>query len=79
MKSIVFETGAKEFILKSLNKSVDSDGFIIDNSNHKKVPSLDGTNFTLEEFAGVVKGSEIYVKSDIVSLIEAVDRIKVEA
>lgn len=78
MKSIVFDKGAKETILKSLNKSVDEDGYIIDNSNGKKVPSLDGTYITASEFAGVVKGSELYVKSDIVSLIEATDRIKAE-
>lgn len=79
MKSVVFNKGAQDFLLSALNKSIDSDGYIIDNTNGKKVPSLDGTYITGDEFAGVVKGSELYVKSDIVSLIEASDRVKAES
>lgn len=80
MKSIVFEKSAIEFILEALNKGTDSEGFIIDKANNnKRVPSLDGTDIISEDFAGVVKGSEIYIKSDIVSLVEASDRIKAES
>lgn len=77
MKSITFDKGSKEFILKALGKSVDGEGYIIDASS-KRVPSHDGTSFTVEEFAGIVKGSEIYIKSDVVSLVEAIRKIKVE-
>jgi hypothetical protein len=77
MKSITFDKDSKEFILKALGKSIDDDGFVVDGSN-KKVPSIDGTPFTVDEFAGVVKGSEIYIKSDVVSLIEAIGKIKAE-
>jgi hypothetical protein len=77
MKSITFDKDSKEFVLKALGKGVDKDGFVIDGSKNK-VPSIDGTAFTIEEFAGVVKGSEIYIKSDVVSLIEAIGKIKAE-
>jgi len=79
MKSIVFEKSAREFLLSALNKGVDTEGFIVDKANDdKRVPSLDGTYITSDDFAGIVKGSEIYVKSDIVSLIEVSDRLKAE-
>ncbi len=74
MQSITFDKSAKEFILSSLGKTIDDEGYIVDDS--KRVPSLDGSLITKDEFAGVIKGSELYVKSDIVSLIEATDRIR---
>lgn len=79
MRSIVFEKSAKEFLLTALNKGTDAEGFIVDKTDDdKRVPSLDGTYITADDFAGVVKGSEIYVKSDIVSLIEVSDRLRSE-
>lgn len=76
MHSITFDTSAKDFILSALDKTVNEDGYIVDAESGKRVPSLDGSYITKDEFAGVIKGSEIYVKSDIVSLIEATDRIR---
>lgn len=77
MKSITFDKESKDFILKALGKSTDDEGYVID-EKQKRVPSMDGTTFTVDEFAGVVKGSEIYIKSDVVSLIEAINKIKAE-
>ena len=78
MKTITFNQSARGFILSALDKKVDNEGYIVDASTDKKVPSQNGTDITLQEFAGIIKGSEIYVKSDVVSLIEATDKIKAE-
>lgn len=79
MKSITFDKSAKSFILSALDKTINNDGYIVDNVTGKRVPSIDGSYITEDEFAGVIKGSEIYVKSDIISLIEATDKIKAES
>lgn len=77
MKSITFDSSSKEFILNAFNKGIDSDGFIVDKTNeNKRVPAIDGSDITIDDFAGVAKGSEVYVKSDIGSLIELCDRLK---
>lgn len=77
MKSITFDESAREFVLSAFNKGVDDELYIVDGSSEKeRVPSTDGTNISISEFAGVAKGSELYIKSDIVSLIEFCDRLR---
>ena len=70
MVTITFEENAKEYILKEvLNKSIDSEGFILD-ENQNKVLTQNGEELTVDEFGGFENGSEIFVKNDIVSIME---------
>ena len=71
----IFNKSAKSYILKLLNKKV-KDGIIVDADTEEPVISQDGEVIRLEEFAGVKKGSEIYIKNDVVSLIKLYDSIK---
>lgn len=77
MHTITFDAGARDFVLDAFGKGIDEEGYIVDKQDGKtRVPSIDdGTPINVNDFAGVAKGSEIYVKSDIVSLIELCDRI----
>ena len=70
---IIFDRDLKKEILQSFGKSVDSEGYLIDSKNSKRVLTNEGEEITLKEFAGITKGSEIYLKSDIISLIKYID------
>ncbi len=75
--TILFENTAKEEILSFFNKVVNKEGFIVEKGDRRqKVLAEDGTFIELQEFAGIENGSEIFIKSDIVSLIKLSDRLK---
>lgn len=64
----------KRFVLNLFRKNIDKEGFIVEQSKPKqRVLTQDGEEITLSEFAGILKGSEIFVKSNIASLIKAAD------
>ena len=75
-KIITFEKSAKEEVLGFFGKAVDEDGYIIDKVTHEKVPASDGDDLEFEQFAGIRKGSLVFIKSDINSIIELLDSIK---
>ncbi|MDD5143426.1 hypothetical protein [Methanoregula sp.] len=73
---ITFDAASKQEILSFFGKTIDSDGYLIEADNPaQRVITPDGEDITLEEFAGIRKGSEIYIKSDLPSLIELIDII----
>jgi len=73
-KIITFEKEAKIEILEAFNKTVDENGYIVEKENHsQRVLTIDGEELKLEDFAGIRKGSEIFIKSDLLSIIDLVD------
>lgn len=71
---ITFDKSAKDFILDVFNKSVDKDGFVIEKDNpNQRVLAPDGREVEYEYFAGIKRGSEIFIKSDLISLINLCD------
>ena len=77
MKSITFDKSAKDFVLKTFNKTTDEEGYIVEKDNPKqRVLTSDGEEIKMEEFACIKKGSEKYIKSDIVSLIKLSDELR---
>lgn len=67
---LTFDESFKEDILELFDKSIDSEGFIIEKSNPKqRVLSEDGQEVKVEEFGGIKKGSEVFIKNDLVSLM----------
>jgi hypothetical protein len=76
MVVITFEKSAKELILSFFDKTIDEEGFIVETDDRtQRVITPDGEEITLDEFAGIRKGSEIFIKSDLPSVIELVDKI----
>lgn len=74
-KVITFDPELKETILKALGKSIDEEGYIVQASHpENRVLDIEGTEVKLEEFGGYRKGSEIFVKSDIGSIIKFYER-----
>jgi len=69
-KLITFDNTVKEQMLELLDKRIDKEGFIIEKDSGQRVLTPAGEEITLEDFAGVKKGSEIFIKSDISALID---------
>ena len=73
---ITFDSSARDFILDAFGKKL-RDGFIVEKTRpDQKVLTPRGEEIPVKEFAGVRKGSVIFVKSDIVSLVEAAEAMK---
>lgn len=68
---IVFDKAAKIPILDLLDKKVGAEGVIVERDNpSQKVLTFDGEEITLDEFGGVQKGSEVFIKDNLVSLLK---------
>jgi len=72
-----FDEHSKEKLLSIMNKSIDSEGFIVEKlKTTQKVLTKDGGEIKFTEFAGVRRGSEIFIKNDINSVLELADLIE---
>ena len=60
----------KKFILGIFGKTTDEEGYIIEKESKKRILGSNGQEITVAEFGSIKNGSEIYVKSGIVSLVE---------
>lgn len=74
MNTVTFDKSTRGFILDTFDKAVDSDGYIVEKRNpNQSVLTIDGQEIKADQFAGVRKGSEIYIKSDLISLMQLCD------
>ena len=70
---VIFDDSTRGFILDVFGKCV-QDGFVVEKKTpEQKVLTPRGEDIPEEEFAGVRKGSVVFLKSDIVSLVEAAE------
>lgn len=74
MRTIVFNEDVKDFVFEVFNKSVDKDGYIIENETGSRVITPEGNFLKNEEFAAVVPGSEVFVTNDMPSLLKYANR-----
>ena len=73
---ITFDASARDFILDAFGKKAHG-GFVVEKAKpDQKVLTPRGEEIAESEFAGVRKGSAVFLKSDIVSLIEAAEAMK---
>ena len=76
-KIITFEEEAKAEVLNLFNKAVDEEGYIVEKDNPaQRIPGSDGEALEVEHFAGIKKGSLVFIKSDLISLIELADSLE---
>lgn len=66
---ITFKKEARRYVLGLIDKTVDAEGFIVDN-NQQRVLTVDGEEIQENEFGGIRLGSEIFIKGDLPSLME---------
>ncbi len=75
--NLTFDNASKKFILDVFDKTVDSENFIVEKHiPSQRVLTVKGDELKLRQFAGIRKGSEVFVTSDIDSLIEASDHLR---
>ncbi len=75
--SITFDKPLAKYVLQAFGKTTrmdDGEEYIVDSAGGEKVLTQNGEPIRISEFAGLTKGSEIYLKSDLVSLIQYVER-----
>lgn len=73
---ITFDSASKKKILDFFDKTVNGEGYIVEKNNQdQKVLTIEGEPLMHDDFAGLMKGSEIFIKSDIASLIKLTDKI----
>ncbi len=70
MKTIVFNDSTRDLVLELFDKSIDSDGFIIEKDTGRRVLTPKGFEVRKEEFAGFVPGSEIVLTKDLPSILQ---------
>lgn len=67
---LTFDETLKEEVLGFFDKKVNDEGIIVEKSNPSQpVLGIDGQEVGLEEFGGIKKGSEVFIKNDLVSLM----------
>ena len=67
---LTFDESIKEDILDIFDKSIDGEGFIVEKSDsNQRVLSEDGQEVNIKEFGGIKKGSEVFIKKDLISLM----------
>ena len=72
--TITFDKSLVKGMLGIFNTRIDDEGYVIDRYTRKRILAFDDKEFTMDEFAGIVKGKNgelIFLKGDIGSLIEA--------
>ena len=73
---ITFDESAKPDILDFFDKKIVPDGYIVEKENPShKVLTPDGEELFHTDFAGVRKGSTIFISADLVSLVKLADLI----
>lgn len=74
---ITFEKSLREFVLEAFGVTKDPEGLLVEADNpDQKVLTKDGKEIEFEKFGGVRKGSEIFIRDDIVSLIQFCDDVR---
>ncbi|MFH1751648.1 MAG: hypothetical protein ABH821_01790 [archaeon] len=69
-KIVVFDKKSKKQVIEAFNKETDSEGFIVERGSSERVLTSNGEEVKFSDFAGLKKGSEIFIKSQITSLLE---------
>ncbi|MBL8121793.1 hypothetical protein JNM87_03520 [Candidatus Saccharibacteria bacterium] len=68
---ITFDDSLRDFVLASFGVAKDEDGYLAEADNPaQRVLTRDGREIEFHKFGGVRKGSEVFIRDDIVSLIQ---------
>lgn len=77
LSPLTFSKPAKEDILELYGKSIDNEGFIVEKDNpSQRVLTPNGEEIHINEWGGIRKGSEAFIKNDTFSLIELAKKLE---
>lgn len=71
---VTFEKNAVEHVLASFDKTVDEQGYIIDEDSEERVRTPEGEEVKAEELAIVADGSDLFIDDNFASLVNHVER-----
>lgn len=68
---ITYDKALTNIVLDAFDKTINDEGSLVEKSdNTQKVMTRDGSEVNLSNFGGVKKGSEIFVSSNLVSMMD---------
>lgn len=77
ISEVTFSKNSREDILDLYGKTLDEEGFIVEKEDKsQKVLTPKGEEIHVDNWAGIKKGSEAFIKSDIISLIELAKKLE---
>lgn len=77
LSQITFKEESKKDILELFGKTLDNEEYIVEVENlNQRVLTPKGEEIHISEWAGIMKGSEAFIKSDTFSLMEIAKKIE---
>lgn len=70
---LLFTERSLPFILKAFGKEINEDGLIIEIETKEPVLTPEGEEININEFGGLKKGSDIFLKNDLFSIMNLAD------
>ena len=70
---VTFEPGAAKHVIECFGKTLDEDGYIIDEVTHERV-DYRGEEIHIDDLAMVEDGSDIFVDDSFGSLVDHIER-----
>ena len=70
---ILFTDNATNFVLEAFGKEVGEDGLVVDRESKEPILTNEGVELEASRFGGLKKGSEIFIKDDLNSIMNLVD------
>lgn len=68
---VTYSNELTSLVLDAFNKTVDEEGYVVEKNNtSQRVLTQDGKQIPVKFFGGIKKGSELYVSSDLPSIME---------
>lgn len=74
--SVVFDSDLKDYVLSVFGKKTDKDGYVVDKALPSQREYDEGVPVAVKDFAGVRKGSILFFRTDISSLLKVADTLK---
>ncbi|PYZ02651.1 hypothetical protein C8039_03060 [Halogeometricum sp. wsp3] len=72
--TLTFDESAAEFLIESFGKTTDGEGYIVDPQRNERETTPEGNEIHIDDFAGVEKGSQLFLDDDFTTLVEHVKR-----
>ena len=73
---LLFTDNSLPLILEAFNKSISSDGLIVDSETGEPILTPDHKEIEASKFGALKKGSQIFLKDDLASIIKLVENKK---
>lgn len=67
---MLFNDKALPFILEIFGKTINEEGLIIDMNTGEPIQTPEGDFLNMDNFGGIKKGSEIFLKNDLLTVIK---------